>query len=394
MPRLEEAATALRRIAYGDTLSTEEIRHAMSIINEFDTITDPEHSDGLYFLGLTFGLMAKSPSAEELLGLVQHISENSVHLSTSVPPERLIDVSGTGGDKVKTYNVGTTASIIIAAAGGYVAKQATRGYTGFTGSADLYQTLGVDPFRAGSNDVVKCLERIGVTAFYTPAMSVGFKNRVDFLTKLRNIGLTYPTPWHLISWVYSPFKMAARIYGVYDAKYMEAIAGLFAQLGYSRAMVVHGEIGLDEISSVGRTQIIEIDDGVMRSYTFSPEDVGMSQAHVAEISSLSESDLLALSDDATSDDTKADIRRDARDRNIADFYRILYDREHGPKLDLALLNAGAGLYLCKLAEDMSSGVELARQAIESGATRKKLRELTEFAGIPAMLQEQEKRLGL
>src|ERR1022692_2701540 len=132
MSRLEDAAPILRRIAYGESLGAHEIHQAMSAINEFDSIIDLQRSDGFYFLALTFGLMSKGPSADELLGIVQHISQNSIHLATTVPTDRLIDISGTGGDKVKTFNVGTTASIIIAAAGGYVAKQATRGYTGFT----------------------------------------------------------------------------------------------------------------------------------------------------------------------------------------------------------------------------------------------------------------------
>jgi anthranilate phosphoribosyltransferase len=394
MSRLEEAAPILRRIAYGEKLSAEEVYSAMSLINELDNITDGEHSDGFYFLALTFGLMSKGPSDEELLGIVQHISQNSIHLATAIPPERLIDISGTGGDKVKTFNVGTTASIIIAAAGGYVAKQATRGYTGFTGSADIYQTLGLDPFRADGARVVECLERNGVTAFYTPAMSVGFKNRVDFLSKLRNVGLTYPTPWHLVSWVYSPFKMSARIYGVYDASYLEPLAGLFKRLGYSRVMVVHGEVGLDELSNVGPTQVVEVENHTTRAYSLSPEELGLRRANLAEIMSIPEAEFLALTDESVSDKTKEDIRHRARESNILDFYRILYGHEKGAKLDLALLNAGAGLHLCGVTDSIKSGIESARRAIESGDTRKKVRELAQFGGIPSMLEEQEKRLGL
>ena len=394
MSQLEEAAPILRRIAYGENLSSEDVYRAMSVINELDGITDEDHSDGFYFLALTFGLMSKGPSDEELLGIVQHISQNSIHLTTAIAPERIIDISGTGGDKVKTFNVGTTASFIIAAAGGYVAKQATRGYTGFTGSADVYQTLGLDPFRVDAKGVVECLERTGLTAFYTPAMSTGFKNRVDFLSKLRNVGLTYPTPWHLVSWVYSPFRISARIYGVYDANYLEALAGLFLRLGYTRVMVVHGQAGLDEISNVGPTQIIEIDGNKTRAYSLSPEEVGLRRATMPEIMSLSETESIALTDKSVPDDTKENIRRQARESNISDFYRILYGHEKGPKLDLALLNAGAGLHLCGLADSIMSGIEIARRAVESGAARKKVRDLAEFGGQPSMLAEIENRLGL
>jgi anthranilate phosphoribosyltransferase len=378
---LPTIASIVRKIAYGKDLTSEEARQALNVIGDNDFITDFQHSDGLYFLALTLGIMAKGPTADELLGFVRSLGDRSIHFSTHLEPERITDVSGTGGDRIKTFNIGTTASFIIAASGLAVAKQATRSYTGLTGSADVFKAVGLDPNVVRPSDVTRCLEEVGIVAFYTPAFTEGFRNRIDFLTKLKKIGLTYPTPWHLISWVYSPFTMRSRLYGVFSDKYLVLLARIFQDLGYARVMVVHGEDGLDEISNVGETKVAELVEGRIREYVITPEEMGVQRANAQDIQTLTSEEDHKLNASETSQDEKDKILLEGRSRNLAHFIRIIYGRDTSPRRDIVLLNAGAALYLGGKANTIRDGVNLSRSLIESKAAARKLEELSaHFAG--------------
>jgi anthranilate phosphoribosyltransferase len=392
---LADVAPILRKLAYGHDLSVDDTRRALDVIGAEDLIALPSASDGFYFLALTFGLMAKGPTAEELRGFVLSISDHSVRFETTVPRERLLDVSGTGGDLIKTFNVGTAAGILAAAAGAFVAKQATRGYTGLTGSADVYRALGLDVSTLRQEVVVPCLEKVGVVPFYTPAFSSGFQGRIDFLTKLRLVGLTYPTPWHLVSWVFSPFRLGARLYGVYDRRYLRVIAELFRDLGYQRAMVVHGVDGLDEVSTVGDTLALELRDGMITERVLTPEACGVARATISDIQTLSvaENDILSGRSDSSAD-LRARLLEEGKDRNVATFLRVLYGLDKGPRRDLAVVNAGTALYLAGVASDISAGVSQAQSAIDTGLAREKLRALVVFCGDIDKLRAAEERYGV
>lgn len=386
--------SVLRKIAYREDLTSEEARNLLTTLGLEDEITDSNHSDGMYFLALTFGIMAKGPTADELLGFVMSISDQSVKFETRINPDQLIDVSGTGGDKIKTFNIGTAVSFVIAAGGANVAKQATRGYTGFTGSADIYKEVGSDPFTIERNSVVRCLEETGLVAFYTPAFTGAFKNRIDFLIKLKAIGLSYPTPWHLVSWVYSPFKMSARVYGVFDQRYVGVLGRLFLKLGYKRAMVVHGVDGLDEISNIGETVVAEVVNGEVKEYSIVPSDYGIPTSNRAEIQTLTDQELAMLHDSSIGIEEKKELEERGKRNNLESFLRVLYGKETGARRDIVLMNAGAALYLCGIATTPKEGVELSRSLIENGKVREKLLAYAEFAGSTVKLHKWEDEFGL
>lgn len=391
---LHDVAQLIRRLAYRQNLSVDEIRFALNEVGKHDYASDGDHTDGLYFLALTFGLMAKGPTAAELLGFALSIADNSVSFDTSVPPGDMIDISGTGADRVKTFNVGAASSIVLAAGGVTVPKQATRSYTGFTGGADPFQEIGVDPFSLTAEEVVRCLERVGVVAFYTPAYSAGFRARIAFLTKLRRIGLTFPTPWHLVSWIYSPFKMGARLYGVYDPQYLRPLAEVFQQLGYRRALVVHGEPGLDEISNLGTTHAVELSNGELRDLSLTPDDLGVPCADVHDITTLSDAETAALESPTATEAEKAAVRDLGRLRNLRTFFEILYGRASRSKADLVAVNAGAAFYLTERTATIRAGVALASRLLSDGSARRKLHELTKTAGSMEALKKWEDELGV
>jgi anthranilate phosphoribosyltransferase len=390
---LAAIAPIIEKLGYGKSLTAEEARTALNVVGSYDTITTLDKSDGLYFLALTLGVMAKGPTADELHGFVLSLSDQSVKFSTNVDPAKMIDVSGTGGDRIKTFNIGTTTSFVLSAGGLSVAKQATRGYTGFTGSADIFKELGVDPFGVSAKDIEKALHDVGIAAFYTPAFTPTFKNRVDFLTKLKEIRLVYPTPWHLVSWVYSPFQMEARLYGVFDGTYSVPIAQLFQKLGYKRVMVVHGIDGLDEISTVGETMIAELRDGHVTTRQVSPEDLGLSRSSRQDLQTLTDEEFELLRGVGTDQATKDELREKGRKANIALFFKVLYGIETGAKRDIVIANAGAGFYLCQVAQTLEEGVSLARKVIESGKARDKVKALVKLSGGSERLAYWEKQIG-
>lgn len=110
--QLSDVAYIIRKIAYGRSLTTDEARQVLNVVGELDSVGNPTQSDGMYFLALTFGIMAKSPTVEELYGFILSIADQSLRISCDLPPENIIDVSGTGGDKIKTFNVGTAVSFV------------------------------------------------------------------------------------------------------------------------------------------------------------------------------------------------------------------------------------------------------------------------------------------
>src|ERR1051326_5633328 len=378
---LQDIASILRKLAYRHDLTAEECREALNTVGRDDYITDTANSDGLYFVALVFGLMAKGPTPDELYGFTLSLCDQSFRFSSQPDPALMIDVSGTGGDKIKTFNVGTAVSFVLAAAGLKVPKQATRGYTGYTGSADVFTELGLDPFSVPAARIPQLLEATGVVGFYTPALTAHFKNRMDFLLKLKNIGLLFPTPWHLVSWVYSPFQMESRLYGVFDPQYLVPLAGLFKKLGYKRVMVVHGVDGLDEISNVGPTAVAELkSDGSIETYEITPEQLGIKRAAVSDIQTLSDEELNILSDANVSKERKDALIKRGRDGNLAAFFRALWDLDKGPNRDLVVVNAAAGLYLGRKAGSLQEGVKLAESIITSGQAKAKVHEVAEANG--------------
>jgi anthranilate phosphoribosyltransferase len=368
---LSDIAHIIRKVAYRQPLNADEVHQCLNRIGEEDPITDSANSDGMYFLALSFGLMAKGLTADELYGFVMSIAENSASLTLNVEPANVTDLSGTGGDTTKTFNVGTTASFVVAAADVRVVKQATRAYTGISGSADIFKELGIDVFTfTDTTQINRYLDEVGIVALYTPALSAHFNNRVDFFTKLRTIGLTFPTPWHLVSWVYSPVKMTSRVYGVFDERYLRSLAEVFLRLGYQRGMTVNGIDGLDEVSNIGPTRVCEFESGTIKEYLITPEELGVRRATAEEILSHS------------------------RDESIGDFLRILFRAETGAKRDIVLLNAGASLYMNGRSETWRAGVELARGIIETGAAAEKVERFCALSQSTDRLAHWKKRLSI
>jgi anthranilate phosphoribosyltransferase len=317
--------------------------------------------------------MAKGPTVDELMGVCLDRADRVVKLHTSIDPSKIIDLSGGGGGKITTFSVSTAASIVVASAGVYVAKQAAPAVTGYTGSIDVLNEIGVDiPLKGGDpRKVIECLEKVGIVMYYYSAFSTErFENFLKWRETIKRIGLGYLTPWHLVSFVYSPINMKNRVYGLFTDKYLRIIAELFKKFNYKRALIFHGIDGLDEVSNVGPTKICELKDGKVDEYTITPAELGIKAAK------------------------PKDIMATSREGNIIDFLRVLYARDKGPKRDLVAVNAGAALYIMGKARDLKNGTELTISLVEEHKASNKLEELVNYFGGQQKLRLWKKRANL
>jgi anthranilate phosphoribosyltransferase len=291
--------------------------------------------------GFLIALRTKGETEQELAGLARTMRELAAH----VPTDRsdLLDTAGTGGGR-RTFNVSTTAALIAAGAGCAVAKHGNRSATGLSGSADLLEALGAR-IDLAPDAVASCIEEAGFGFMFAPA----HHRATRFVIPVRH-ELGVRTIFNLLGPLTNPAGATRQLIGVADRQFLEVMAGALARLGVERALVVSGEEGLDEVSIAGPTLVIEVAGGELRSYTVTPEQVGLRVADVADPA-------LAGGDP---------------ERNAQIARAILAGETAGPAADLALINAGAAIYAAGAAETLAEGVEAARAAIAEGAAARAL----------------------
>ena len=359
---LQDVSPLLRKIMDGQDLTAAETDSALRTIMK-------EDQDGYFYLAFLVALHTKGETAEELFGLCQ-LEDFVPKINTGISPEMITDLSGTGGAKLKTINVSTAASFIVAGAGFNVAKQAARGVTGPTGSADVFGAFGIDVYKITPETIKQTLGNVGIVPYFYVAFGKGMENRSRLGKRIFFDGkLGIRIPFHLAFFAYSPIEMRSRTYGVYDEKYLRILAELFQKLGYAKCLVFHGVGGLCEVSNIGPTKIVEFNGDAMKEYTINPEDMGLKKS------------------------SYEDIRSGSAEQNIIDFLRILYGKEIGPKRDLVLANAAASFYALGKVTSLKEGVELARQVLEEGKAAVKLEELTNLIGEPAKLKDWKAKAG-
>jgi anthranilate phosphoribosyltransferase len=301
---------------------------------------------------LLVALNAKEPSAAELAGLVEAFLEHAVdpHIRLLDLDGPTIDVCGTGGDQLNLFNVSTTAMFPVAAAGAIVLKHGNRGITSKSGGADVLEALGVK-IDLGPDDFRTCVDRAGIGFLFAPAYHPAFKAVAGVRKKLAGQGIK--TVFNLIGPLLNPARPQCQLIGVHARDLCTVFAEVLQRLGRESAWVVHGTTGdgrsVDEVSLMGSTRICkagscqDTEDEEVR-----PRDFGMHHAEVRELQG----------GDAT--------------ENAVILEAILKGSETGPKLDMVLLNAGAAIACCGLADDMGDGIDLAREMIESGEAFAKL----------------------
>ncbi|MGD0070302.1 MAG: anthranilate phosphoribosyltransferase [Candidatus Bathyarchaeia archaeon] len=295
-------------------------------------------------------LRMKGEAVEELIAFASVMREHSSQIHPHVH-SRLVDTCGTGGDKIKTFNVSTAAAFVIAGAGVAVAKHGNRAVTSKSGSADVLEKLGLNLYLE-PEAVEDIIENVGIGFMFAPAFHPAMKFAAE---PRREIGIR--TVFNLLGPLTNPACANAQLLGVYDPKLISPLAYALKRLGCEEAMVVHGLDGLDEISTVGKTVIAHLKKGEVTKLETIPSDFGVKKARITDLqmSTLEES---------------AEILFKILNGNVAD----------DPKAELVLVNSAAGIIVGEKAEDFKEGMEIARESIESGAAYAKLKMLVKASG--------------
>lgn len=321
----EIATQALDVLAAGRDLSEEE---AASVLAE---IMAGEVSQ-VQIAGFLIALRTKGETIDEIAGLARTM--RALALPVVVARNDLVDTAGTGGGR-STFNVSTTAALIAAAAGCAVAKHGNRSATSRSGSADLLEALGAR-IDLGPEDVAHCIESVGFGFMFAPS----HHQATRFVVPVRR-DLAVRTIFNFLGPLTNPAGARRQLVGVADPSYLEAIAGVLARLGVDRALVVSSEDGLDEISTSAATRIVEVNGERIDVYTVTPQELGVE---------------LANGDGVGGGDPQ---------QNAA-VTRAVLAGEPGPARDLALVNAGATIYVAGKAATLAEGVEAAREALDHG----------------------------
>jgi len=329
----------LSSVIAGGDLSREQAYRA------FTQIMDGQWT-GVQIAAMLTALAAKSETVEEITAAAQAMRDHAVKIDTAGCD--VIDTCGTGGTGLKTFNISTTAALVLAGAGVKVAKHGNRTNTRSSGSADVLEALGVN-LDASQTAVAESLKQAGVCFCYArlchPAMKHAGPVRKE---------LGVRTIFNVLGPLTNPAGARRQLMGVFSDALTEPIARVLANLGAERVMVVHAADGLDEISTTSQTQVSQFDGGQVTTNTIKPEDFGIARAAM--------DDLLVDSPEAS-----------------ADVIRSVLSGQSGPTRDIVLLNAAAGLFVAGQADDMQSGLEAAAESIDSGAAAEALDKLIAFS---------------
>ncbi len=291
--------------------------------------------------GFVVALRAKGETTEEVVGLVKTMRAFSAKVEAGGD---LLDTCGTGGDRAGTFNVSTAAAIVCAGAGARVAKHGNRAASSRCGSADVLEALGVK-IDLAPDGVARCIEEAGIGFCFAPVFHPAMRHAG---APRRELGVA--TIFNFLGPLTNPAGATRQLLGVSDPRMLEPMVGALAELGSVRVLAFHGAGGLDELSTSGPSEVIDLNDGDVSRWTVDPSDLGFEPA---------EADALAGGDA----DQNAKMVRD-----------VLAGRK-GPKLDVVILNAAAGLIAAGKADDLASGCEAARAAIDSGAATEALEKL-------------------
>jgi len=286
--------------------------------------------------GLLSALAMKGERPAEIVGFARTMRANAVKLPT--PPGDVFDTCGTGGDRSGTFNISSAAALVVAACGVRVAKHGNRSVSSRCGSADVFEQLGVN-VAASPAVVERTLRDAGIAFFFAPTFHPSMKHAGP---TRRELGIR--TAFNLLGPLTNPAGASRQIVGVPKSELTELLARALLLLGSTRAWVVHGADGIDEISTTGYTKVSECRDGAVHTFYVHPADFGFQKA------------------------APEDLKGGDAAANAAIVLRIL-DGERGAPRDVVVLNAGAALFVAGRADSVSVGVKLAAQALDSGAAR-------------------------
>lgn len=326
------------RVAAGETLSADEAEQA------FHRIMQGEAS-AVEVAAFLAALRTRGETAREVAGGVRALRRAMVEVP--LPDERLVDTCGTGGGSLTTFNISTVAALVAAGGGVGVAKHGNRSFTSKCGSADVLEALGVE-IELGPESLGQLFDEVGFAFMFAPRFHPAMGQVAPVR---RELGLA--TIMNLLGPLTSPARVRRQVVGVAGPDLLELIAGALAELGHERALVVHGEPGLDELSPLGLTRGMRLDDGAVQRFELRPVDFGWSGLEAA------------------------DLAGGAPDENARVAREVLEGSRRGAARAAVVLNAAAAFYVSGRCEELEEGIEMARASLDSGAALDTLERLTE-----------------
>lgn len=317
----------------GANLTREEAEEAMTAILE-GAATPTQYA------GFLVALRMKGETIEEITGFAKVMRERCATIRPTVSG-RLIDTCGTGGAPIKTFNISTISAFVAAGGGVPVAKHGNRAVTSPCGSADVLEALGANLALAPA-DVQKVIEEVGVGFLFAPNFHPAMRHAAG---PRRELGIR--TVFNILGPLTNPAGARGQVLGVFHPSLVSKLTPVLANLGVERAMVVHGEGGLDEVSPLGPTRVGEVNNGEIRYYTLTPEEFGVKRVAPTEVAGMDK-------------ERSAEAARD-----------VLAGKP-GARTDTVVLNAACAIYVGGKVESVKEGVEAARGSIESGKAAEKL----------------------
>lgn len=290
--------------------------------------------------GFVVGLRVKKETVGEIAAAAQVMRE----FATPVPVKNerhLVDTCGTGGDAARTFNVSTCAAFVAAAAGARVAKHMGRSVSSSSGSADVLEAFGAN-LASSPGETAETIDKLGIGFMFAPAHHAAMKHAAPVR---KDLGIR--TIFNILGPLTNPAGAKNQVLGVFHPDLVGILVRVLDRLGSRHVMVVHGSDGLDELSISGESFVGELVNGEVKEYTLSPAQFGLQtfEGRSIQVNTVEES--------------KATIE-------------AVLDGQPGPAASIVLLNAGAAIHVSGAAKTMQEGVDRAREAIESGAAKKKL----------------------
>lgn len=329
---------AIQALVTGKSLTMDEASQVMDEIME-GKVTPAQ------FGAFVTALRLKGETVDEISGMAKVMRARAIRVTVADP---VIDIVGTGGDGLNSFNISTVTAFVVAGAGLKVAKHGNRAASSQCGAADVLEALSVK-FNLNAEQVQKCIEEVGIGFMFAPTFHPAMKYAGP---PRREIGIR--TVFNILGPLTNPAWAKNYLLGVADGALVEKMALVLKSLGCNHALVVHGDDGLDEITISGPSQVCELKDGRLKKYTVTPQDFGIQTADL---------------------DT---LKGDTAELNAAMLRSILWG-DKGPKRDVVLMNAAAALVAGDKAKTLKQGMELANQSINSGQALAKLEHLIKLS---------------
>lgn len=327
---------AIKKVIAGQNITEHEMMSVMSEIMD-------GHATDAQIACLFTALRMKGETVEEIVGAARIMRQNAtaVRVASQGP---LVDTCGTGGDGAHTFNISTASAFVAAGAGVRVAKHGNRSVSSRSGSADVMEALGID-ITISPEAIARCIDQVGIGFLFAQKMHPAMRHAARTRSE---IGIR--TLFNILGPLSNPADADMQVLGVYDEALIQIIGRALQMLGRTRALVVHGYDGLDELSISGPSMICEVNCGMVKTYTIKPADLGLTEAPVHA------------------------IQGGGPQENAVIVTRVLKG-EQGPHRDIVLVNAGAAIMLAGLADTIVEGMRCAARSIDTGMAMDKLLQL-------------------